>query len=467
MTTEIVLRFPWGRYHGTPWGRHVNEGAIDWPPSPWRLLRALYAIWQFRAPELDAVVVEAVLGKLAGPPSYSLPVFITAATRHYLPGSDHLEGVSSDRDLAVDAFAVVRPDDEVRVRWDAELTSDERRALDVLLHQLTYLGRAESLCDAYVADSVDSEGPLILRPLAEESGDSAVEILVPRIPLDIGTLTVSTTSVRAGARRRLPAGARTIRYPRPEVAAPIAPRRAPAVEAVQAVRWSLAGGARPSRHAAVALGTRLRQRAMGEAGMHDHPVPPVLHGKYEAGAGGTPQHGHAHWLAFGGLDGRQLSTVVVWAPDGFDSDVLAALARVDTVRPGGIPDFAPQRLGLEGWGDVGDVAPELVGPSRVWRSFTPFAPTVHRKKEQKEQDEAYMLAAIRRELEWRGRATPAAVEIDEGPWRAYRTHRPDKERLRDSRRVWGLRVVFDDEVYGPMVLGALSHFGLGLFLPER
>ena len=39
----LKLRFPGGRYHATPWGHHVNEGLIEWPPGPWRLLRALIA----------------------------------------------------------------------------------------------------------------------------------------------------------------------------------------------------------------------------------------------------------------------------------------------------------------------------------------------------------------------------------------------------------------------------------------
>ncbi|MDQ3151354.1 MAG: type I-U CRISPR-associated protein Cas5/Cas6, partial [Actinomycetota bacterium] len=52
MPTTLVLTFPRGRYRATPWGRHVNEGAVELPPSPWRLLRALYATWRTRAPEL-------------------------------------------------------------------------------------------------------------------------------------------------------------------------------------------------------------------------------------------------------------------------------------------------------------------------------------------------------------------------------------------------------------------------------
>ncbi len=39
MPVIIKLTFPAGRYHATPWGRHVNEGVAEWPPSPWRLLR--------------------------------------------------------------------------------------------------------------------------------------------------------------------------------------------------------------------------------------------------------------------------------------------------------------------------------------------------------------------------------------------------------------------------------------------
>src|SRR5690606_41364458 len=32
-------------YHATPWGSHANEAEIEWPPSPWRILRALVASW--------------------------------------------------------------------------------------------------------------------------------------------------------------------------------------------------------------------------------------------------------------------------------------------------------------------------------------------------------------------------------------------------------------------------------------
>jgi len=40
----LSFTFPGGRYHATPWGRHVNEADLEWPPSPWRIVRALIAV---------------------------------------------------------------------------------------------------------------------------------------------------------------------------------------------------------------------------------------------------------------------------------------------------------------------------------------------------------------------------------------------------------------------------------------
>src|SRR5260221_2417249 len=67
----IGLRFLSGRFHATPWGRHVNEGAVEWPPAPWRLLRSLIATCKTRLDDLisrnDA---EAILRALAEPPAF-------------------------------------------------------------------------------------------------------------------------------------------------------------------------------------------------------------------------------------------------------------------------------------------------------------------------------------------------------------------------------------------------------------
>lgn len=71
----LQLQFPAGSYHATPAGYHVNEGQIEWPPSPWRLMRALIACG-FNTQHRMEVPDEArrLIGKLAqSTPSYCLP----------------------------------------------------------------------------------------------------------------------------------------------------------------------------------------------------------------------------------------------------------------------------------------------------------------------------------------------------------------------------------------------------------
>jgi CRISPR-associated protein Csb2 len=78
MPTTLVLTFPLGRFQATPWDRHVNEGAVELPPSPWRLLRTLYAVWQTRYPDLPEQTMYQLLSDLAAPPTFYVPARCSA-----------------------------------------------------------------------------------------------------------------------------------------------------------------------------------------------------------------------------------------------------------------------------------------------------------------------------------------------------------------------------------------------------
>src|SRR5437867_12264651 len=84
--TILELSFPAGRYHATPWGRHVNEGAIEWPPSPWRIVRALIATWHLKAREIPEPTVRSLVNALSTSPRFHLPRASTSHTRHFMPG---------------------------------------------------------------------------------------------------------------------------------------------------------------------------------------------------------------------------------------------------------------------------------------------------------------------------------------------------------------------------------------------
>ncbi len=81
----IEFRFPTGRFHSTPWGRNVNEGVPEWPPSPYRIVRALFDTWRRKRPQWPSERVHAIFEALAcEPPSFELPPAAASHTRSYL-----------------------------------------------------------------------------------------------------------------------------------------------------------------------------------------------------------------------------------------------------------------------------------------------------------------------------------------------------------------------------------------------
>lgn len=140
----LLLRFPSGRYHATPWGHHVNEGLVEWPPSPWRLLRALIACgyatqgWS-EVPPVGRRLFETLASTL---PRYRLPRASVAHSRHFMP-TGVLEKGREKTTLVFDTWADVGTR-ALAVRWDCAIDQEAMTLLDRLADHLGYLGRSES-----------------------------------------------------------------------------------------------------------------------------------------------------------------------------------------------------------------------------------------------------------------------------------------------------------------------------------
>ena len=146
----IELRFPSGRYHATPFEHHVNEGLVEWPPSPLRLVRALIATWHLKARgEIDDGCMRRLVDVLSDDvPQYALPHAAAGHTRHYMPV---FKGPTTK---VFDAFLHVADGEPLTVVWPTvELEEVERRAFDLLCARLGYLGRAESWVSATLLDA--------------------------------------------------------------------------------------------------------------------------------------------------------------------------------------------------------------------------------------------------------------------------------------------------------------------------
>jgi CRISPR-associated protein Csb2 len=473
VTTTLALRFPWGRYHATPWDKSANEAAVEWPPSPWRLLRALYATWKSRCPDLTDDDVLPVLDAISGPPRYSLPEFTISHSRHYLPGISHFEGRKTDTAKTIDAFVVTARDAELLVDWPVQLGVAATAVLRRLAEEMSYLGRADAIVEGQLLDDLAPSDRQWLSPTsASNVGDrETTRILAPELPLDFVALTRSPHQVRSD-RRLQPQSTQWLTYEKAEPATPVARPKRRSAPRPTGVRFAVTGRPLPPKYATVALGDIARRTVMSAFGGAEGARSVTLAGKSRDGAPLGGLHHHAHYLSLStsglaeGSASRAIDTFVIWAPAGFDDEELLAVARKMEFYVSKEHDYtggvSGRRLGVEAFGNVQEIAPELVCESATWVSHTPYAPTRHWKGTLDEQ----LFADVSRELEVRNMPAPIAVSASKGDWLKYRRYRL-KEGINDARRAFGITITFAEPppLTGPLCLGQLSHYGLGLFVP--
>ena len=116
------------------------------------------------------------------------------------------------------------------------------------------------------------------------------------------------------------------------------------------------------------------------------------------------------------------------------------------------------------------VTPELCGPARRWRSLTPYLPVRHWHRNRQTLAE-FLATDVNAELSYRD---PSANPVRQAhpdarrpeTWaRGFRRYRM-KENVGKARRGLGLVLEFPEAVPGPLLLGQLSHFGYGVFVPD-
>lgn len=521
----IAFTFPAGRYHATPWGRHVNEADVAWPPDLWRITRALIAVWHRKLDpaRFSRERLHELLTRLAEaePPLFRLPESaIHAHSRHYMPGK------SDKRTLVFDAFARLADDDPVVITWPGlALDVSQTEMLDALLENLGFLGRAESWVDARrasapadfncvpAAESVDPETgevtgeivrlmtpntPEIYRAFRsgklEAAGiklDSAGRLpklkpdqkkLLTTLPDDwLNAIGVETSELQA-AGWSAPPCARTVSYRRPlhalKTTAPKVVRKPVIVgpnTTITTARFMLYGKPLPRIEDAVRVGEALRAAAMGRAERLLGPgaLPTVLSGH---DLGEHNRHAHAFWLPDPNKRG-EIDHVLVHATGGLSSEAMHVLTALQQVKR---DEGEPLRLMLEGFGKASlfDRVTSLSGESAVWRSVTPYLHPWHLKKSEMRTPEttaAAILSQLRRE--WHGRGTGLfeitnvrelpSVQYGGRTLRALHFHRFRRKRALTQPDTLGrlLKVRFAAPIRGPLALGFACHFGLGLFVP--
>lgn len=470
----IELRFIAGRYHATPWGRHVNEGAVEWPPSPWRILRALVATWKRTLPELPEDEVRPILEALAAkPPEFELPPASTGHTRHYMPW---LKKGPDDRTLVFDTFVALASADPLAVRWPGvSLSDDQRHTLKRLLDNLNTLGRSESWCAAKLLDDgqTASNNPnpkrtqRVSAPLNGGDPPDDTEIVRLLCPdpesafADDHAVTVKTKTTGRGKNKRTieerttmydpawnlcmetlqlhaerwsdPPGSRWVAYVRPRGCFKVAPiaaasKRSRPHHRIHIARYALDSTVLPLLTETLPVAEAARRSLMGIYGRltetnGQRGKSAVFSGRDQDGPRHTG-HTHAFFLPTDEDSDGRLDHLTVIARDGFGCAELRAL---DLLRQLKTYRRAEQRhelrLLLLGLGSATDYPAFPLGPARAWRSATPYIASRYAKTRGRQRIDLrdpdavveFLIDDLRRQLrEVLGRAVgdPHAVRIE-------------------------------------------------------
>jgi CRISPR-associated protein Csb2 len=507
----IKIDFPAGRWHATAWGTHVNEGVIEWPPCPWRLCRALIAAWHWKHRH-DEPALRSLIEKLAAqPPAFRLPKASVAHTRHYMPV---VIGPNESKTKIFDSFVHVTAGESLWIRWDADLSEPETVLLSTLLESLSYLGRAESLVSASLADTLPVNGNWSV-PAGESQlrGDEIIRLLAPQLPAPYAdwasAQSVPTKTTKAKSKKKaeatlpvslfdalqldtadwkkegwnLPPGARWVDYTRPRDSLKIAPAGAPPAQrrtkAPTIARFALVSKVPPAITQSLSLAERFHQALCKH--LEGQGNSPALTGVDDHG---TPLTGNTHVYFLPECDNHGYVThMTLHAPLGFDDTACRVFGRLRKVWGMEGFDVNVVLLATGQEEDFVDASPYFK-KSKVWTSLTPYVPVRHAKTTNSgtpkidlkkhvqigspEHDCWRLLDLVALDL-LVVTVTALGPRITNGlrntPCLDFQRQRKTGGGTRAGNRGHALRIEFKEAVSLPIGLGYAAHFGLGLFVP--
>ncbi|GIX04874.1 MAG: hypothetical protein KatS3mg114_0743 [Planctomycetaceae bacterium] len=526
----LRFRFPAGRYHATPWGHHVNEGLLEWPPSPWRLLRALLATGYTRF-GWTTVPDEArhLLTRLAsGLPRYVLPAASAAHSRHYMP---IFKGAAGDTTLVFDTWANISQG-AVYVEWPGEFPAHEAQLLADLVGKITYLGRSESWVEGDVewssglesfdharviepcreGESRDAtwEKVLLLAPMTQDDyagwreaqhaalepqqekkpqtkarktpGKKRKEIVLPD---DLIACLQQDTADWKAQGWAYPPGARWVSYWRPrdalQVTMPPKPRlrRLPKITSVLLSLTTPSGNrsALPHQHRTLPQAEILYRSILGNIPDDRAQEAAELFFEDAAGVLLSEHHQHAYILPLD-LDGDEhLEHILVYVPQGLSRGAYHAISCLRrTWTKGGVGELQLATAAIGELDVLRQLAPpyrqrleSIIGPpggARVWRSLTPFIPS---NQLDRRLAASKPLEFLQQELALAGKPSLVAFRLDVPltiAMRHYVRHRRDGQAPHIDA-AYGLELTFEQPIQGPLCLGYAAHFGLGMFVASE
>lgn len=519
MSVILEQRFPLGRFHATRWNQNPFEDRHgEWPPSPWRLLRALAARWIQYSRETGVEDVDErneLLRHLASSvPDFSVPAMSwradPAARQYHKTGVEWTAKGKKDSGykksmttLVPDHCRAVPPNESIYWLWSGlDLPVHLQRLLDELLRRMLFFGRAESLCHLRRMDQWPDGIEANCRLSATASDLAPVLVPLPGKPLNLDSLLAASDDERLQGHPVPPGAAwHYAQLPeRPRIQArPSATFGFPSD--LQVIQFAVGGRVYPHLSDWIRVTERFRGAALrelaklltGERDARFSSLAPemreqfsLLSGKSGTGAPLTG-HQHAYFVLFPDEFG-QPTRLLCFRREPFQPEEVAALMAASeqpcswrfqrqTSSPSTRDEwqlrFVPLPFSIPPPRGFAFHAPA----SAVWSSATPFVTPGGRRRFRRSgrlrpgETPERLLTKLLTNAGYPERSLELLTNETEAEWVAIHETNEQRNRRRAERTRavlpgYRFRVRFTEPVAGPICVGHSCHFGLGLFVPE-
>lgn len=498
---QLILEqtFPLGRFHATPWKVFsYDDPHGEWPPSPWRLVRAVLA----RSYQLDREIAnsteahteirEALVRAFAtSQVEWQLPPLSWRGPglRQYhpaefkrVPASASEPGMMAYNTTKVlDNFWITAQGTAAPVLWHfdgPDWTPLLLAHLDACLARMTYFGRAESITEIRRIEATASlDEPVRLLP--RRSG-KAVPVLALQPDATLAQLE-ATTDAPSVKDTNIPPGARWMyaeRPPRPQVRP--AKRPMPELPPTNLIQFAIGSTVTPRYKDTVRITERFRAKVLGSftklltgnAKMKWAEAPPAVREKAFLLSGrqpdGTAAKGHNHASFFLCGDETSPSRLCVWRRKPFTPEEHRAILDAASIP-------LPLNYDSDSWTITLVPLDKLVPPppgldekrSRVWKTLTPYVPARHvHDRKGRVKEECSVETQVAEELAERANAIPLSITDQDSGWvKVHQKMSKGTGQTNSDKRGYCITLTFQEPVCGPITLGSSSHFGLGLFVP--
>ncbi|MBD1864246.1 MULTISPECIES: type I-U CRISPR-associated protein Csb2 [Trichocoleus] len=472
---HIEIQFHTNQYQACAWGNHHSEGVIDWPPAPWRILRAIVAgAYNVKLADKHQLTLKGILHKLASVlPSYTLPSVTYIQHRSPRPQVDLKTAQTGPGKTLYSAGLLMSSAQNVlHVHWSATLSEAEELVLSLCLSGVTYFGRKESVATLSLVEEAPESSA---QP--DPQGTRIVSIPDPELDPDTlwNALNLSAHENYGVNRSAVFPGIRQATYQidtlKPQIQQEIWQKQ-------NTITLAVSASPRLPFKLALKLTHRLHEVLVSRC------PAPVFTGQEM----GEPSKNHDHTIfqCVPDRTGRYIEQVKLYSRMGYGPEALAAIANCTNlfnVARGYVISLALADLG------------QKEEKFNQWISCTPFFlsrfPTVRRGKPrmltehyQKDSPEHQVLQYLQH-LPWLNlQGHPIYQEHEEGlalimdnaiaviascePFPKFWEWESDCRQGKKVGRV-GYRVTlrFSTPVTGPIILGYAAHYGLGAMAPMR